>query len=322
MRGKSGLAWSAGLGAGLWSLLVVLNHARAFAIGEIAFLFMLAPLVITPLGLLLLSSFLGRVQRDSTFELACRLQPVGALFAVGSFFLAPGMMAGGLAAGWFVICLLLAASGLRGILNGQVRHLPGACTIVSLLYLPVGGAWLLASRLGLSPMGFTEPIVLLTAVHFHYAGFAAPLLAVATARTLTASDHWKYAAFKSFVFGVLGGPALLAAGFIVGPKVKPAAAIVVALSEAGLALAMLAAVRSIQNGATRVLLVASSASALFGMALAGRWALGEYPRQPFLDLARMARLHGVTNAIGFVLCGLLGWVKAFRAWQDGAELPQ
>jgi hypothetical protein len=322
MKGNSGLAWSAGLGAGLWLLLVVLNHTGSFVVGEIAFLFLLAPLAIIPLGLLLLRLFSGKAQTDSTFEMACRLQPVGALFAVGSFFLAPGMTAGALATGWFVICLLLAASGVRMIVNRHLRHLPGACIIVSLLYLPVGGAWVVASRLGLSPMGFTEPIVLLTAVHFHYAGFAAPLLALGTARTLTASGRWRYAVFKPIVFGVLSGPALLAAGFIIGPKVKFTAAIIVALSEAGLALGMLAAVRSIQNGAARVLLVASSASALFGMTLAGRWALGEYPRQPFLDLARMARFHGATNALGFVLCGLLAWVMAFRTSQDGVEVPQ
>jgi len=48
--------------------------------------------------------------------------------------------------------------------------------------LAVGGAWLVASRLGMRPMGIQEPIVLLTAVHFHYAGFATATIAAATLR--------------------------------------------------------------------------------------------------------------------------------------------
>ena len=58
---------------------------------------------------------------------------------------------------------------------------PGALArLASPVYLTVGATWLVASRLGLEPVGIGEPIVELTAVHFHYAGFAAALLAART----------------------------------------------------------------------------------------------------------------------------------------------
>src|ERR1700689_2369591 len=108
--------------------------------------------------------------------------------------------------------------------------------IGSFLYLPVGCAWLVASRLGLSPMGFQEPIVLLTAVHFHFAGFAAPLLALAAGVAVKKQTLVLQRAFKVLAAGVLGGPGLLAAGFVIGPHFKLAMALLVACSEVGLSL--------------------------------------------------------------------------------------
>jgi hypothetical protein len=48
------------------------------------------------------------------------------------------------------------------------------------------------------------------------------------------------------------------------------------------------------------------------MALAASWALGEYPLQSFVELGRMERIHGSLNAIGFGICGLIGWLNAGR----------
>jgi len=53
-------------------------------------------------------------------------------------------------------------------------------------------------------------------------------------------------------------------------------------------------------------------SVLFAMVFAGAWAIGEYPLQPFVHLAQMAKFHGTANATGFTVCGLLGWTIAGR----------
>jgi hypothetical protein len=71
-----------------------------------------------------------------------------------------------------------------------------------MLYLPIGGAWLVASRLGIQPLGFGDTIVLLTAVHFHFAGFAAPVLAGLAGRTVAAGT-------RSVERGVAGGGIVL-----------------------------------------------------------------------------------------------------------------
>jgi hypothetical protein len=51
-------------------------------------------------------------------------------------------------------------------------------------------------------------------------------------------------------------------------------------------------------------------SVVFSMVMAALWAIGEYPLQPFVHLAEMARLHGTANAFGFTFCGLFGWIVA------------
>jgi hypothetical protein len=55
------------------------------------------------------------------------------------------------------------------------------------------------------------------------------------------------------------------------------------------------------------MLLAGSACVIFGMTLAGIWAVGEYPLHGFVNLEQMARYHGVLNSIGFGLGSLVGW---------------
>jgi YndJ-like protein len=59
-------------------------------------------------------------------------------------------------------------------------------------------------------------------------------------------------------------------------------------------------------------LLFGSASVIFGMALAGIWAVGEYPLHGFVNLEQMARYHGVLNSFGFTLCSLVGWTLLRR----------
>jgi hypothetical protein len=43
------------------------------------------------------------------------------------------------------------------------------------------------------------------------------------------------------------------------------------------------------------------------MALALIYSLGQYLNMPWLDIPAMLPTHGLLQAAGFVLCGLLGW---------------
>jgi hypothetical protein len=61
----------------------------------------------------------------------------------------------------------------------------------------------------------------------------------------------------------------------------------------------------------QVLWVVAGLSLLFGMGLALLYAArGQMLPLPWLDIPWMRALHGTANALGFALCGALGWTLA------------
>ena len=301
------MKWSAIAGAILWSIVVAANLAGAADLTLIELLFLLAPLVVVPLGIGLVLDAHSVKTLPRSVRLALNAQFPCAVAALVSFFLAPGKGAAWLAAAWLLFSALLNLCSFLWILRHRPNWLDAATLALSHLYLLIGSAWLVASRGGLSPMGFQEPIVLLTAIHFHYAGFAAPILAKVTNSGMAKRGRVASGLLVLVTLGILAGPGLLAIGFVTGPQLKLMAATLVALSEIGLGCFFFKALFGQGSITGKAFLGLSAASVIFTMALVIAWSVGEYRREPILDLYRMEQLHGTSNALGFILCGLLGW---------------
>jgi hypothetical protein len=311
----------------LWIGLVAGSALTLFSLNTIDLLFLLAPLVVVPLGLDLALRVVNGEKNSLAMGVARWVQLPAALCTTVSFLFSQGIVATILVFPWFCLGCGLGIWGLVSLVGGGFKSLRTVCVSMSFIYLPIGCTWLVASRWGLSPMGFQEPIVLLTAVHFHFAGFAAPLLTAATAATVEGTTAKVQKIFRIIATGVLAGPGLLAVGFVVGPQLKLAAALLLVIGEIGLALFFLIALRGMRPRSAQALVILSSACVLFSMVLAAIWAVGEFPLQPFVHLAEMAKLHGTANALGFTVCGLLGWTLSVgKAAQkknavDKEELP-
>jgi hypothetical protein len=294
----------------LWAGILALSRTGFARLTIIESLFLLGPLVVVPLGL----ELRDRASRDDEprwpGRIAHSLQFPAALCVVASFWIPPGPTAAILVLPWFALGCVSGMTALGSLVHTGYKQLETICWVVSFFYLPVGCAWLAASRLGLTPMGFHEPIVLLTAVHFHFAGFAAPLLLLAVALEFRTKTSAAWRLFRVVAAGVLAGPGLLAAGFVIGPRVKLAMAILVSCSEAALSLFFLVALRNLGPRKAQAFVAISAFSALFAMALAAIWAVGEFPFQPLVHLDEVARFHGTANSVGFILCGLIGWSLA------------
>jgi len=273
--------------------------------------FLLAPLVTVPLGLRLVRDAQGQGTR--LFHLALMLQPFGALLAVASFAFPTGRWSGALGSGWLGVTACIGLCGLVGLVQGSVPLLERTCLNLGLVYLPFGGFWLVASRLGLSPSGFKEPIVLLTAVHFHYAAFASPLLAGITGIALRAASGSRHKLFPAAALSVMAAPALLAAGWALGsPILKVTAALLLAaglLLVVGLTLLVIPHFRHALGGA---LLVLSGLSVIAGMCLVCVYAVGEFTGTKLISIPQMTVSHGILNSLGFTLCGLLAWRVEFK----------
>jgi len=298
---------NAQLGGFFWVALVVTSRSRFARLNTIELLFLLAPLVVVPVGLELCARLVRAEQLGVSLRVVRWIQFPAAVCAIAAFWRPPGIMAATLALPWLALGCFMGVVALRKLIRGALKRLNTACVVASFLYLPIGCAWFTASRLGISPMGFQEPIVLLTAVHFHFAGFAAPLLALAAESGIKTGNSVARGIFRVVAAGVLAGPGLLATGFVIGPRLKLTAALLVACSELALSIYFLAAIRTLRPRLAQAFVGVSAISVLFAMILAAVWAIGEFPLQPFVHLDEMARFHGTANGIGFILCGLVGW---------------
>jgi len=290
------------LGASFWFALALASFFSHIHIGIIEALFLLGPWIVVPLGADLIrgttaSSAINHV-RDWIFFTAALLTTV-------SFFVGNRVAAAWLASAWLLICAAFAGDGLRRLVTSGTKSFAQFCFAIGEGYLLVAGIWLVASRAGISLFGFHEPIVLLTAVHFHFAGFASAVLAALVDKAFVGRSGQRI--LRWALTTVALGPGILGLVFFAGPKAKLVGALVFALGLLGLAGAMIRVGLAAKNGLGRWLLFVSGGSVAVGMILVAVWAVGEYPLQAFVNIRQMAQFHGVLNALGFVVCGLLGW---------------
>jgi hypothetical protein len=106
---------------------------------------------------------------------------------------------------------------------------------------------------------------------------------------------------------VILGPGLVAVGITFSPMIEAIAGAILALGYTGLALITLGRLQIVEGTLPRVLLGISSLSAVVTMFAAAGFALRTFDLFPFLSIPQMVAVHGWGNAIGFVLCGFLGW---------------
>src|SRR5205809_474475 len=205
------LAW-AGMGGALWLLLLPVSLDSPAESGLIVRWLLLAILVLCPLGLHLAATPDRLGQPARPYRLAVLAHPAAALLAVVSLLLAPGPLAGLLALPWLGWTLLVAGFGFWRLLPRGFVRADEACIDLGLIYLAVGGFWLLIWRLGLSLFGFGPTVAALTAVHFHVAGLVALVLAGLAGRALaaTASDAERW--YRPVALAVMVGPPLIALG--------------------------------------------------------------------------------------------------------------
>ena len=289
------------LGLIVWLLLWL---PLRFAARELAFidrLFLLAPLAIVPLGLRLISAR-NRAGEIHFFDRAAiRAQPVCAALVVLSFLSRTGIVAAILTIPWLSFGGVCAVIGLVRVLPRGLKHTEELCLDFALLYLPVGCVWLVLSRLGANPLGFSDDIVLLTAVHFHYAGFAALTILGMIGRLAEGT------LYRLSAWGAITGIPLLAVGITFSSRLEIVAALLLAVSLAAAAGMTAFILPRIRHRAAKALLTLSAVSLAAAMLFAGAYALGKYTGHDWLDIPRMTVVHGLANSIGFALCGLVGW---------------
>ncbi len=267
-------------------------------------LLLLGALVIVPLGLALLDDLAPVLRRLRLQGPLPWVQLLSAGSLLVSFLLYPGQGAGLLALPWLGFTSFVALLGFIRVVTYGYRSAAGIGTSAGMIFLVIGGGWTLASRWGIEPMGFREPVVLLTGAHFHFAGFALPIL------TGLAAGILRHTRGRLAVAGVLIGVPFVAVGITAGRSVP-----VVELSAAWFLAVVCLLVVCLQGELAaratawpeRGLFALSGAALLAGMVLAALYAFSTFRAAYWLTIPQMIPWHGTLNALGFALPGLLAW---------------
>jgi hypothetical protein len=259
-------------------------------------IFLLAPLVIVPrlIPILPSRSWIDILGGWPTFLAAAPL--------LVAFALSPGPVAGALALPWLAVALVGTAAAIRhGLSQLPSILLPGRLgdlgIDVALGFWGVGAVFALLDRLGVDT-GFSAIVVLLTATHFHFAGFG--LLSLAS--LLVVSSRW----LRLSAFGLMLGIPLTALGFVLSSDlVNAVGAAVVGTSGIGVGIALVTGRVSARiEWLSRV----AGVALLVGMPMGIAWSLAILTGQSFVDLETMVRTHGALNSMAVLLA-----VAAHRA---------
>jgi hypothetical protein len=201
---------------------------------------------------------------------------------------------------WLTFALIGTAAAIRHGMGHMPsillpRRLPDLGINVALGFWGVGASFALLDRLGIDT-GFSPVIVLLTATHFHFAGFGLLVLA----SLLAGSRPW----LRVSVLGLIVGIPLTALGFVLSSNpINAVGALVVGSSGIGVGVALLSGpVLVREDWLSRV----AGLALLVGMPMGIAWSLAILTGQSFLDLETMVRTHGALNSLA-VLSGVVAY---------------
>ena len=260
-----------------------------------------AVLVVVPLALSVVA------EQRGLYKLIVFAQPIAALITISAFFFQKGVLSAALASPWLILTILIALLGLIRLTGRGFHRIEELSIDAGMLYLPVAGAWLVIYRLGVQLFDYGEMIILLTVVHFHFAGFATPIIAGMNGRVLARRDYPR-SVFGLSVFALIAAMPLVAAGITFSPWIGFAGALLLTLGLVLLAVLTLGWVRpSINSPGSRMLLLIGAISSCAAMVLACLYAYSLATHMLIITIPGMAMTHGLLNAFGFVTCSLLVW---------------
>jgi hypothetical protein len=295
------------LGVVVWVLLLLTTTSDSHEVELIHKVVFYAFLVIVPLTLSLVA---GGDQRGNRglYRLVVLAQPVAAIVTIASFFVEKGLLSAALSAVWFILTALVAVFGLTRLIARRFYPLEELSVDAGLLYLPVAGAWLVVYRLGVQPFDYGETIILLTVVHFHFAGFAAPIIAGMVGRMMATRQSQPSKVFLLIVVSLIAAMPLIAAGISFSPLLGLLGTLLLTTGLVLLAVLTLTRVwPAIASAWARALFIIAALSSCVAMVLACLYAYSIVSKTLIIRIPTMAMTHGLLNAFGFVTCSLIAW---------------
>jgi YndJ-like protein len=282
------------LGIVAWLALIALQGSQ---LGVISSLLAVGPLIVVPLGLAsirptavgmcaatpaVIVAIVLRAQSDN-------VRPV-AVIGAAIWMLAAASVSVPMAIRW-----LIRPPSDRFALN---TLLP----IAALIELTVAAVWLVAATLQIELLGFSKTIVLLTAVHFHMAGFGACSVAIVRLRGATNESERRWLTWAAVL--VLGASPVVAIGHLTFGALELFGGILLTTGVWGLAFFGFRKSRT-SSGIVRVLLIIGALAPFAPMLLALHYGLTRVSDIEQVSYQTIAIIHGGLNAFGFLTANLM-----------------
>jgi hypothetical protein len=234
--------------------------------------------------------------------------PLAGVVGASSLMMDRGAAAAVLASLYGLVTLWLGVLALLRLVRRRSLSPAEIAVLTAMITLLIAGVSLVAERAGYELFGFSMPILALTVAHFHFAGFAAALMAALVASTVGSMLS------EIVALTVPTGTAIVFVGYFTSDEVEMLGAAVLTAGMWMLGWIVWRRVRPSSSSRLTRALFGTSAVVLAGtMVLALSWAAGHvWDDVPHLSLTWMAATHGVVNAVGFAGCGLLAWRRLRR----------
>ncbi len=283
------------IGFVIWGLSFInLLPYSFFALSHVQSLLIAAPLWIIPLALFL----------DRKPSILLWISLVSSLLFTISYQLEKGGIAAGLTIPWLGLVIYLA---FRAFQQGSLSmNIIDMTKLAAYFYLPVGAIWAFVDRLGIPVLGYDPTIILLTAVHFHYAGFMLPLTAFWLAKVYP-RNYLKY-----LNLGIIIGIPLVAIGIsathfqwpswieVAGVTIMACSGALLGLFYAGFGLMQ-------KRTLPGILFIIGGLALFLGMALALCYGWRHVFLIEVLTIPWMYAIHGTCNALGFAVPIVIAW---------------
>ncbi len=306
--------WTPLIGLAAWAALVALHAPRLSDEATLAELLVtFVALVLVPLVLpLTVSKDMSPGTSSNLGSALPVLHLLGALgVAIGAALPTGGAASLVLAGLWLAFTGMAALHGLSRLLARRDLRVAELAIDLALLWLPGAAVWLLVYRGELVLGGFGGLAALLTAAHFHAAGFGTLAMTGLLGRALAArGSPLACAVYRVVAPALMLAFPLLAAG--IGAAVRPlelAGAGIYAIALPLLAVLQIhAALRMRGPPVWRAALVLSAIGVVIATSFAARFAVqGFYGAA--VPISTMLRYHAAVNALGFLGLGLLAWSR-------------
>ncbi len=227
------------------------------------------------------------------------------LAAAASFAVEQGWLAALLCAPYCLWAMYLAGTTISRLRARGSHPLHHVAVDAAIFYLAGGAIFLELSRAGLYWPRFTDAVVLMTALHLHYAGFAACVFVALTGSGLGRKAETPLYRFAAWA--VIAGTPLMTLGTALTRWLEVAAALLMAV---GVTLVSALAMLTARSRGVSLLFSITAAATVLAMAIAGMYALTQVAGAFWLPIPQMAIVHGVANAFGFATIGLVAhWIN-------------